>query len=83
MIELKDGNQLVETTSGFQVFSHFREVSFILWDATYSTIVLTADFYHNFLCYLLENITEANEKSVMEVIKKIDKQFWEGSLCGK
>lgn len=82
MIELKDGNQLVETTSGFQVFSYFREVYFIKWDATYSMVAATANFYHNFLCYLLENITEANEKSVMEVIEKIDKQFWEGPLCG-
>ena len=79
MIELKDGNQLVETTSGFQVFSHFGEVYFILWDATYSMIALTADFYHKFRVYLFENITEANEKAVMEVVKKIDKQFWEAT----
>ena len=76
MIELKDGNQLVETTSGFQVFSYFREVAFLKWDATYSMVALTAAFYHNFRVYLLENVTEANERAVREVIEKIDKQFW-------
>ena len=79
MIELKDGNQLVETTSGFQVFSYFREVYFILWDATYSMIALTADFYHKFRVYLFKNITQANETAVMDVVEKIDTQFWEGN----
>lgn len=78
MIELKDGNQLVETTSGFQVFSHFGDVYFILWDATYSMVAFTLNFYRSFRDYLLENVTVANEENVMEVIEKIDKQFWGG-----
>ena len=79
MIELKDGSLLSETQAGPTVFRYLMGVPFILMDAPYSRVVMEEGFYQRFRDYLFENITEANEKAVMEVIEKIDKQFWEAT----